>query len=61
MVAYPGAKHISNRPEGGSKDFSGIIELAKKCAPPTEIETGNIVGGFATTRFWLSPTRLLMQ
>ena len=29
------------------KDFSQIIEHAKKCAPPTEIETGEIVGGFA--------------
>ena len=47
MVGYPGAKHIANRPEGGSKDFSGIIELAKKCEPPIEIETGKIVGGFA--------------
>ena len=29
------------------KDFSEIIELAKTCQPPTEIETGEIVGGFA--------------
>lgn len=47
VVEYPGAKHIDDRPEGGAKDFSEIIELAKKCAPPTEIETGQIVGGFA--------------
>ncbi|MBW1951235.1 MAG: hydroxylamine reductase, partial [Deltaproteobacteria bacterium] len=47
VVKYPGAKHIEDRPEGGAKDFSEIIELAKKCAPPTEIETGQIVGGFA--------------
>ena len=47
MVGYPGAKHIAKRPEGGSKDFSGIIELAKKCEPPIEIETGKLVGGFA--------------
>ncbi|MBT8370236.1 MAG: hydroxylamine reductase, partial [Deltaproteobacteria bacterium] len=33
--------------KGGSKDFGQIIELAKKCDPPTEIETGKIVGGFA--------------
>ena len=47
MAGYPGAKHIADRPQGGSKDFSEIIELAKKCRPPEEIETGKIVGGFA--------------
>jgi hydroxylamine reductase len=47
MTGYPAVKHIPDRPEGGSKDFSEIIELAKKCAPPEEIETGKIVGGFA--------------
>ena len=43
----PGAIHIADRTEGGAKDFSAIIEHAKKCAPPTEIEHGEIVGGFA--------------
>ena len=47
MTGYPGVKHIQDRQEGGSKDFSEIIELAKKCNPPVEIETGKIVGGFA--------------
>jgi len=47
VVSYPGAKHVPDRPEGGSKDFSPLIEMAKKCAPPKEIETGKIVGGFA--------------
>ncbi len=47
MTGYPGVKHIQDRPEGGAKDFSEIIELAKKCDPPVEIETGKIVGGFA--------------
>lgn len=47
MTGYPGAKYITDRPRGGSKDFSEIIELAKKCKPPEEIETGKIVGGFA--------------
>jgi hydroxylamine reductase len=47
MTGYPGAKHIADRSQGGSKDFSEIIELAKKCRPPEEIETGKIVGGFA--------------
>ncbi len=43
----PGATHIPPRTEGGAKDFSAIIAHAKKCAPPTEIERGEIVGGFA--------------
>jgi hydroxylamine reductase len=47
VVGYPGAKHIPDRPEGGAKDFSQVIERAKKCDPPVEIETGKIVGGFA--------------
>ncbi len=44
---YPGFKHIPEREEGGSKDFSEIIELAKTCAAPVEIEKGEIIGGFA--------------
>jgi hydroxylamine reductase len=47
MTGYPEAKHIADRPQGGSKDFSQIIEMARKCSPPIEIETGKIVGGFA--------------
>ena len=42
-----GAIHIPERKEGGRKDFSQIIEHARRCAPPKEIETGEIVGGFA--------------
>ncbi len=46
-VGYVGAKHIPERNAGGAKDFSGVVELAKKCSSPTELETGKIVGGFA--------------
>ncbi|WFD08875.1 hydroxylamine reductase [Tepidibacter hydrothermalis] len=42
----PGCKHI-DADENGNKDFSEIIEMAKNCKCPTEIETGEIVGGFA--------------
>ncbi len=45
-TGYPGCAHI----EGGigeEKDFSQIIALAKTCAAPTQIESGEIVGGFA--------------
>lgn len=47
VVSYEGAVHISDRPAGGAKDFSALIARAEKCAPPVEIETGSIVGGFA--------------
>lgn len=47
MAGYPGIKHIPGRLEGGEKDFSEVIELAKKCEAPQEIETGEIIGGFA--------------
>ena len=45
-VGYEGCTHIT-ADENGHKDFSQIIELAKTCNAPTEIETGEIVGGFA--------------
>ena len=44
---FDGFKHIPDRKDGKPKDFSALIEHAKKCAPPTEIERGEIVGGFA--------------
>lgn len=47
MAGYPGVKHIAEREDGKAKDFSVLIELAKKCPPPTEIEKGEIIGGFA--------------
>ncbi len=46
-AGYPGVKHIPDRINGHEKDFSGLIELARKCDPPQELETGEIVGGFA--------------
>ncbi len=46
-VSFPGVKHIADREEGKEKDFSPVIEMAKTLAPPTELETGKIIGGFA--------------
>ncbi len=46
-TGYPGFPHIGDRPAGGHKDFSALIAMARKCAPPVEIESGQIVGGFA--------------
>lgn len=45
-AGYPGCKHIPGG-VGEHKDFAALIEHAKRCAPPQEIERGEIVGGFA--------------
>ncbi len=45
-AGYPGCKHIGGG-IGEEKDFSEIISHAKRCAPPVEIERGQIIGGFA--------------
>ncbi len=45
QVGFSGVKHIKE--VDGKKDFSVMIEMAKKCVAPTEIEKGTIVGGFA--------------
>ena len=45
-AGYPGCTHILGE-IGEQKDFSVIIEHAKRCATPTEIETGELIGGFA--------------
>lgn len=45
-AGFPGCKHIDGE-IGQTKDFSEIIAHAKRCAAPTELETGEIVGGFA--------------
>jgi len=46
-AGFSGFTHIADRVNGAPKDFSQIIEHAKKCASPIEIETGEIIGGFA--------------
>ena len=45
-AGYPGCTHIPGAP-GETKDFSALVEHAKRCAPPEEIERGEIIGGFA--------------
>ena len=45
-AGFPGFKHIERKP-GQPKDFSEIIEHAKRCPAPEAIETGSIIGGFA--------------
>lgn len=46
-AGFPGCKHIEDRKDGAAKDFSEVIAAAKMCEAPTEIERGEIVGGFA--------------
>lgn len=46
-AGLPGATHIPPREEGKQKDFSKIIEMAKQCNPPQEIENGELIAGFA--------------
>ena len=45
-AGYPGWKNIKVD-ANGNKDFSEVIELAKTCQAPTELEKGEIIGGFA--------------
>ncbi|MCP4671897.1 MAG: hydroxylamine reductase, partial [Desulfobacula sp.] len=47
LVRFDGVTHIQDRKKGEEKNFSGIIAQAKTCSSPTEIETGEITGGFA--------------
>ena len=46
-AGYPGVPHIADREHDKQKDFSAIIELAKKCKAPEALENGTIIGGFA--------------
>ncbi|AYB47925.1 hydroxylamine reductase [Paenibacillus lautus] len=46
-TGFPGVRHISEGTDGAPKDFSLLIEQAKGCPAPTELETGEIIGGFA--------------
>lgn len=45
-VGFPGCKHIKTD-ANGHKDFSPVIQMAKQCSAPTQLEQGEIVGGFA--------------
>lgn len=46
-TGFPGVRHIPEGTDGAPKDFSVLIEQAKGCPAPTELETGEIIGGFA--------------
>ena len=57
-AGYPGCRHIPGG-IGQEKDFSGIIERAKHCAPPKEIERGQLVGGFAHNQVFALADRIV--
>lgn len=46
-TGFPGVRHIQEGKDGAPKDFSALIDQAKGCPAPTELETGEIIGGFA--------------
>ncbi|MCU0799780.1 MAG: hydroxylamine reductase [Candidatus Thermoplasmatota archaeon] len=52
VVGFDGIKHIPDRKQGGVKDFSRIIEHAKKCPSPKQLESGELVGGFNHATLW---------
>ncbi|MBN2529912.1 MAG: hydroxylamine reductase [Deltaproteobacteria bacterium] len=47
VAGFPGLTHLSRKNDSGQKDFSAVIEKAKSSAPPKELETGTLTGGFA--------------
>ncbi len=51
-VGFEGVPHIPDREPGKNKDFSQLVEHAKICEPPEELETGQIVGGFNHRTLW---------
>ncbi|WP_147615747.1 hydroxylamine reductase [Treponema pectinovorum] len=57
-VGFPGCVHIQ-ADENEKKDFSKIIELAKQCQSPTEIETGSIIGGFAHNQVFMLADKII--
>ena len=57
-VAYPGVPHIEEDPQG-RKDWSPVIALAKACPPPTAVDTGEFVGGFARATLAAAADRVL--
>ena len=57
VVGMPGTHYIPEK-ENGTKDFSEIIERAQKCAPPTEIEHGEITAGYAHNQVLALATKI---
>lgn len=58
LTGYPGCRHIDGA-YGETKDFSALIEQAKNCPAPTELETGTITGGFAHNQVFALADQIL--
>lgn len=59
VAGYPEVRHVSTRRADGQKDFSALIEHAKKCAPPTAIDKGTMPGGFNHAPLWSQVDKIL--
>ena len=58
-VGFEGCVHIPDRKDGKAKDFSNIIETAKNCKPPEQIESGAIVGGFGHSQVMVLKDKII--
>lgn len=58
-VSYPGAIHIPDREDGKPKDFTKIIEVAKRCSPPKPLKDKKIYGGFGHNQILSFADRIL--
>jgi hydroxylamine reductase len=59
VAGYPGVRHVEKRLPGGAKDFSALVELARRCPPPQPIDQGDRVGGFTHGQLKLHAPKLL--
>ena len=47
VAGFPGVAHVPDAPGGGPKDFSPLVELARRCRPPRPLDGGEVTGGFS--------------
>lgn len=59
VAGYPGVPHLSRRLASGAKDFSDVIELARRCAGPDAIDEGTLPGGYNHVPLWSMADQLL--
>lgn len=59
VAGYPGVRHLERRLPSGAKDFSELVELAKRCPSPLPIDQGDRVGGFTHGQLMLHADKLL--
>jgi hydroxylamine reductase len=59
VAGYPGVPHLVKRTASGNKDFSELIEIAKRTAPPEAIDEGTMPGGYNHVPLWGMADRLL--